>query len=152
MPTVSTPAVQTSTVAVVVAPNPNFVGGFTIEGAAGTAGQILTSAGAGAAPTWEDAPSPGGAGTVTSVSVTTANGVSGSVATDTTTPAITLTLGDIAPTGFSAPTFTLATLPSVSPAGRCIYVSDATGGSLTGSLCFSNGTVFVDVTTGAAVA
>lgn len=39
----------------------------------------------------------GGSGTVTSVSVTTANGVSGSVATSTTTPAITLTLGAITP-------------------------------------------------------
>lgn len=39
-----------------------------------------------------------GSGTVTSVSVTTANGVSGSVATATTTPAITLTLGAITPT------------------------------------------------------
>ena len=39
-----------------------------------------------------------GTGTVTSVSVTTANGVSGSVATSTTTPAITLTLGAITPT------------------------------------------------------
>ena len=39
-----------------------------------------------------------GAGTVTSVSVTTANGVSGSVADSTTTPAITLTLGAITPT------------------------------------------------------
>src|SRR3990167_9206579 len=39
----------------------------------------------------------GGSGTVTSVSVVTANGVSGSVATATTTPAITLTLGDITP-------------------------------------------------------
>ena len=37
----------------------------------------------------------GGSGTVTSVSVVTANGVSGSVANSTTTPAITLTLGDI---------------------------------------------------------
>jgi len=37
-------------------------------------------------------------GTVTSVSVTTANGVSGSVADDTTTPAISLTLGAITPT------------------------------------------------------
>lgn len=41
---------------------------------------------------------PAGAGTVTSVSVTTANGVSGSVATATSTPAITLTLGAITPT------------------------------------------------------
>lgn len=39
-----------------------------------------------------------GSGSVTSVSVTTANGVSGSVATATTTPAITLTLGNITPT------------------------------------------------------
>ena len=39
-----------------------------------------------------------GTGTVTSVSVTTANGVSGTVATSTTTPAITLTLGAITPT------------------------------------------------------
>jgi hypothetical protein len=37
-------------------------------------------------------------GTVTSVSVVTANGISGSVATETTTPAITLTLGAITPT------------------------------------------------------
>lgn len=37
------------------------------------------------------------AGTVTDVSVVTANGVSGSVATSTTTPAITLSLGAIAP-------------------------------------------------------
>lgn len=39
-----------------------------------------------------------GTGTVTSVSVTTANGVSGSVANPTTTPAISLTLGAITPT------------------------------------------------------
>lgn len=37
-------------------------------------------------------------GTVTSVSVTTAAGVSGSVATPTSTPAITITLGDVTPT------------------------------------------------------
>jgi collagen type VII alpha len=37
-------------------------------------------------------------GSVTTVSVTTANGVSGTVATATTTPAITLTLGAITPT------------------------------------------------------
>lgn len=43
----------------------------------------------------------GGSGTVTSVSVTTANGVSGSVATATTTPAITLTLGAITPTSIT---------------------------------------------------
>jgi len=40
----------------------------------------------------------GGSGTVTSVSIVTANGISGSVATATTTPAITLSLGAITPT------------------------------------------------------
>jgi hypothetical protein len=44
----------------------------------------------------------GGTGTVTNVSVTSANGVSGSVATSTTTPAITLTLGAITPSSVGA--------------------------------------------------
>lgn len=44
----------------------------------------------------------GGSGTVTSVSVTTANGVSGTVATATTTPAISLTLGAITPSSVAA--------------------------------------------------
>ena len=43
-----------------------------------------------------------GTGTVTSVSVTSANGVSGTVATATTTPAITLSLGAITPTSVAA--------------------------------------------------
>lgn len=44
----------------------------------------------------------GGSGTVTVVSVVTANGVSGSVANATTTPAITLTLGAITPSSVTA--------------------------------------------------
>lgn len=44
----------------------------------------------------------GTGGTVTSVSVVSANGVSGSVATATTTPAITLVLGAITPTSVAA--------------------------------------------------
>jgi hypothetical protein len=47
-------------------------------------------------------PGPAGSGTVTSVSVVTANGVSGSVADPTTTPAITLSLGAITPTSVAA--------------------------------------------------
>lgn len=58
--------------------------------AIGDASKVLSGAG-----TWIAA---GGSGTVTSVSVTTANGVSGTVATATTTPAISLTLGNITPT------------------------------------------------------
>lgn len=42
-------------------------------------------------------PGGNGSGTVTSVSVVTANGISGTVATPTTTPAITLVLGAITP-------------------------------------------------------
>ena len=54
--------------------------------AAGTSGQVLTSAGA-SVPTWTTPTT----GTVTSVSVVSANGFAGTVATATTTPAITLT-------------------------------------------------------------
>lgn len=54
-------------------------------------------------PLWDGAAWPGdGTGTVTSVSVTTANGVSGTVATATTTPAITIDLGAITPTSVAA--------------------------------------------------
>ena len=44
--------------------------------------------------TWSSLPQIGGTGTVTTVSVATANGFSGSVANATTTPAITITLQD----------------------------------------------------------
>lgn len=46
------------------------------------------------------------AGTVTSVSIVTANGVSGSVATASTTPAITLSLGSITPSIITVSSFT----------------------------------------------
>jgi hypothetical protein len=55
--------------------------------AAGTTGQVLTAT-TGGAPTWA---APATNGTVTSVSVVSANGFAGTVATATTTPAITLT-------------------------------------------------------------
>lgn len=50
-----------------------------------------------------------GSGTVTTVAVTTANGVSGSVANPTTTPAISLTLGAITPTTINGNTITAGT-------------------------------------------
>ena len=53
----------------------------------GTTGQVLTAT-TGGAPTWA---APATSGTVTSVSVVSANGFAGTVATATTTPAITLT-------------------------------------------------------------
>jgi hypothetical protein len=62
-------------------------GGSPAATAAGTTGQVLTAT-TGGAPTWA---SPATGGTVTSVSVVSANGFAGTVATATTTPAITLT-------------------------------------------------------------
>ena len=63
----------------------------------GTVGQVLQSNGGGSSPSWTTISSGSGTGTVTSVSVASANGITGSVATATTTPAITLTLGNITP-------------------------------------------------------
>ena len=71
----------------------------------GTTGQFLAAT-TGAAPSWG---TPSGSGTVTTVSVTTANGVSGSVANATTTPAITLTLGAITPTSVNGLTISTST-------------------------------------------
>jgi hypothetical protein len=55
--------------------------------APGTSGQVLASQGAGANPHWITVT---GTGTVTTVSVVSANGFAGTVATATTTPAITI--------------------------------------------------------------
>ena len=67
-------------------------GGSGIQGAPGPAGPAGPAG----------PPGPAGSGTVTNVSVVTANGVSGSVATSTTTPAISLALGAITPTSVAA--------------------------------------------------
>lgn len=62
----------------------------------GNSGQVLAkNSGTDYDTHWIDS---SGSGTVTTISVVTANGVSGSVANATTTPAITLTLGAITPT------------------------------------------------------
>ena len=71
----------------------------------GTTGQFLAAT-TGSAPSWG---TPSASGTVTTVSVTTANGVSGSVANATTTPAITLTLGAITPTSVNGLTISTST-------------------------------------------
>jgi hypothetical protein len=77
----------------------------------------------------------GGSGTVTSVSVTTANGVSGTVANSTTTPAITLSLGAIVPTTVNSITLSGASTPSLSVTGASSITgshSGASSGSNTG--------------------
>lgn len=72
-----------------------------------------------------------GSGTVTSVSVTTANGVSGSVATATTTPAITLTLGAITPSSVTLSSETASTLASFDGSKLIKSLATATYPSLT---------------------
>jgi hypothetical protein len=69
----------------------------------GTAGQVLAKIdGTNYNTEWVTGGGGGGSGTVTTVSVTTANGVSGSVANATTTPAISITLGAITPSSVAA--------------------------------------------------
>ncbi len=96
---------------------------------AGSARQALTTNGTDAvSPSWisyddlTNKPTLSG-GTVTSVSVTTANGVSGSVANSTTTPAITLTLGAITPSSVSTGTI-------VSTGGVTLGVASTTVGAI----------------------
>ncbi len=86
----------------------------------GATGNVLTVAGG--VPTWA---APATSGTVTTVSVSTANGVSGIVATATSTPAITLTLGAITPTSVAA---TTTLLTSAAPATAS---SAGTAGTIT---------------------
>ncbi len=88
-------------------------------------------------------------GTVTTVSVTTANGVSGSVATPTTTPAVTLTLGAITPSSIVCSTnatalAAYATPPRISVAGAdgvtSGYSADAFGITPNVTMRRANGT------------
>lgn len=88
-----------------------------------------------------------GSGTVTSVSVVTANGVSGSVATATTTPAITITLGAITPTSVNGLTITANGTNTLNiTAGKSLIVTQ----SLT--LSGTDSTVMTFPTTSATIA
>lgn len=76
----------------------------------------------------------GSGGTVTTVSVVTANGVSGSVANATTTPAITLVLGAIIPTSVAASgTVTGSNLSGTNTGDQTITLTGDVTGSGTGS-------------------
>jgi len=73
-------------------------------------------------------------GTVTNVSVVTANGVSGLVANPTTTPAITITLGDITPTSVTATgTVTGSNLSGINTGDQTITLTGDVTGSGTGT-------------------
>jgi hypothetical protein len=98
----------------------------------------------------------GGVGTVTNVSVTTANGVSGVVANPTTTPAITLTLGAITPSSVAAVgTVTGSNLSGTNTGDQTITLTGDVTGSGTGSFATAIGAgviVNADVNASAAIA
>lgn len=99
--------------------------------AGGTTGQTLVKASNADYDTeWSSA----GSGTVTSISVTTANGVSGTVATPTTTPAITLSLGAITPSSVAASgTVTGSNLSGTNTGDQTITLTGDVTGTGTGS-------------------
>jgi hypothetical protein len=69
----------------------------------------------------------GGSGSVTSVAVMAANGISGSVANATTTPAITLALGAITPTSVAATAAISGTTVKATTAAGYISSDGSTG-------------------------
>jgi hypothetical protein len=69
----------------------------------------------------------GGSGTVTSVSVATANGVSGSVANPNTTPAITIVLGAITPTSVNGVVLSGSSTPTLAVTGTTAVSGTNTG-------------------------
>jgi hypothetical protein len=73
-------------------------------------------------------------GTVTSVSITTANGISGTVATSTTTPAITLTLGAITPTSVNSVVISGSSTPTLAVTGTSSISGSNTGDNAVNSL------------------
>jgi hypothetical protein len=69
----------------------------------------------------------GGSGTVTAVSVTTVNGVSGTVLNPNTTPAISLTLGAVTPTSVNGVVFSGSSSPTLSVTGASSVQGTNTG-------------------------
>lgn len=112
---------------------------FNLPNTAGNSGQVLTSQGGlTSAMNWTTPTT----GTVTSVSVSTANGVSGTVATSTTTPAITLTLGAITPSSVAssgAVSGTTGTFSGMSTSGVVLNSSAGLLSSSGGALAPANG-------------
>lgn len=105
--------------------SPTFTTGtLTLAGNLATSGAsalTLTTTGA----TNVTLPTSGTLGTVSTVSITTANGVSGSVATATTTPAITLTLGTITPTSVNGLTVSTTTGTFTLTNGKTLAVANS---------------------------
>jgi len=102
--------------------------GYTVANLTAGTGMTITNSSGGITLSAPDV------GSVTSVSVTTANGVSGTVATPTTTPAISLTLGAITPTSVAASgTVTGSNLSGTNTGNQTITLTGGVTGSGTGS-------------------
>lgn len=86
--------------------------GITVSPASGTGTVTVSSA--------------GGGGSVSTVSVTTANGVSGAVANPTTTPAISLSLGAITPTSVAIGGGTALTTSNQTGTGNIVLANTPT--------------------------
>lgn len=99
------------------------VGGLQVT-TSPTSGYVLTSDASGNG-TWQAAAS--GSGTVSTVSVASANGVSGTVANATTTPAITLTLGAITPTTVNGVILSGSSTPTLAVTGTSTISGSNTG-------------------------
>lgn len=114
--------------------------------APGASGYVLTSNGPSAAPTYQAAG--GGSGTVTSVSVVSANGLAGTVATATTTPAITLSTsitGVLKGNGTAISAAVSGTDYAPASSGSSILYGNGSGGfspvTVGSGLSFSGGTL-----------
>ncbi|MEI6287161.1 MAG: hypothetical protein WCP79_11715 [Bacillota bacterium] len=119
-------------------------GASPVATAAGTTGQVLTAT-TGGAPTWAN---PSTSGTVTSVSVVSANGFAGSVATATTTPAITISTsitGLLKGNGTAISAATAGTDYAPATSGSSILYGNGSGGfsnvTVGSGLSFSAGTL-----------
>ncbi len=113
----------------------------------GTANQVLTVS-AGGVPTWAAASGGGGSGTVTSVSVTSANGFAGTVANATTTPAITLSTsvtGLLKGNGTAISAASSGTDYAPATSGTSILYGNGSGGfsdvTIGSGLAFTSGTL-----------
>ncbi len=100
---------------------------ISLPAAIGTSGQVPTIdavSGTVATLKWG---TPSGSGTVTKVSVATANGFSGTVANDTSTPAITIVAGAITPTSVNGVTISGSSTPTLAVTGTTAVSGTNTG-------------------------
>ena len=105
-------------------------GTWLLAGAAGSAGQVLTSGGTGVAPTWSSA----GVGTVTSVAATGANGISVSGSPITGAGTLAFSLGAITPSSVAATgTVSGSNLSGTNTGDQTITLTGDATGSGTGS-------------------